>query len=239
MSDNPADSRAPFAHLPPFHANTPAPTGTEAEVCSDIARRQAHGVAKYGKTVAGNPLPPPAWLQHLYEELTDAAIYAKRLLPLLTRLHELELYAAHLDGPALERYNATLKEVETLRARVSELENYVEQLKGAVLYRAEQACRSESRAGRLADANAAMREQLVLCFTFFGEEINRLTLNETAECGIQRLSRDTAAVLDKYQDAAALADAPGANELPDHYDSDQVADAAARTAARAQEGGRE
>lgn len=56
------------------------PTGTEADVCRDIAERQAKGIAKYGVTVAENPLSEVEWLQHLSEELTDAAIYAKRTI---------------------------------------------------------------------------------------------------------------------------------------------------------------
>lgn len=62
----------------------PAPehvaTGIEAKVCADITRRQAHGVAKYGQTVAGNPLPLKAWLQHAYEETLDKAVYLKRAI---------------------------------------------------------------------------------------------------------------------------------------------------------------
>jgi DNA-binding transcriptional regulator YiaG len=55
-------------------------TGIEALVCADIAKRQRKGVAEYGMTVERNPLELRAWLQHLYEELTDAAIYAKRAI---------------------------------------------------------------------------------------------------------------------------------------------------------------
>ena len=56
------------------------PDGIEAEVCADIARRQQMGKAKYGTTVAANPLPLRDWMQHYYEELLDAAIYAKRAI---------------------------------------------------------------------------------------------------------------------------------------------------------------
>jgi len=56
------------------------PTGIEADVCSDIARRQALGIAKYGTTVADNPLELRAWLQHQYEELLDAAVYVRRAI---------------------------------------------------------------------------------------------------------------------------------------------------------------
>ena len=56
------------------------PTGIEAEVCADIARRQAFGKNKYGTTVAENPLSLRCWLQHQYEELLDAAVYCKRAI---------------------------------------------------------------------------------------------------------------------------------------------------------------
>lgn len=55
-------------------------TGTEADVCDDIARRQRLGVRKYGKTVRGNQLSLREWHQHHYEELLDAAIYTKRII---------------------------------------------------------------------------------------------------------------------------------------------------------------
>jgi hypothetical protein len=62
-----------------------APTGTEARVCADIARRQALGVAKYGTTVADNPLPLRAWLQHAYEETLDQAVYLRRAMDEIDR----------------------------------------------------------------------------------------------------------------------------------------------------------
>lgn len=55
-------------------------TGTEARVCADIATRQALGIAKYGTTVAENPLPLRAWLEHHYQELLDAAVYVRRAI---------------------------------------------------------------------------------------------------------------------------------------------------------------
>jgi len=55
-------------------------TGIEAVVCADIARRQALGIAKYGTTVAENPLELRQWLQHQYEELLDAAVYTRRAI---------------------------------------------------------------------------------------------------------------------------------------------------------------
>ena len=55
-------------------------TGIEAEVCKDIAERQQKGVAKYGVTVADNPLSLKEWLQHAYEESLDLPIYLKRAI---------------------------------------------------------------------------------------------------------------------------------------------------------------
>lgn len=59
---------------------TPGPTGTEALVCEDIARRQQLGIAKYGTTVADNPLLLAGWLRHAYEEALDLAVYLRRAL---------------------------------------------------------------------------------------------------------------------------------------------------------------
>lgn len=55
-------------------------TGTEGRVCQDITERQRLGILKYGTTVEANPLDLRAWTQHMYEELLDACVYAKRLL---------------------------------------------------------------------------------------------------------------------------------------------------------------
>lgn len=54
--------------------------GTEARVCQDIAKRQQLGIAKYGQTVANNPLELRAWLQHAYEETLDKAVYLRRAI---------------------------------------------------------------------------------------------------------------------------------------------------------------
>lgn len=61
-------------------------TGIEALVCADIARRQALGIAKYGTTVAENPLELRQWLQHQYEELLDAAVYTRRAMAELDKI---------------------------------------------------------------------------------------------------------------------------------------------------------
>ncbi len=55
-------------------------SGTELRVCRLIAERQMRGVAKYGVTVAANPLPLRAWLRHALEESLDQAIYLQRAI---------------------------------------------------------------------------------------------------------------------------------------------------------------
>ena len=54
--------------------------GIEANVCLDIGSRQEMGIAKYGTTVADNPLSLRQWLQHAFEEALDQAIYLKRAI---------------------------------------------------------------------------------------------------------------------------------------------------------------
>lgn len=53
---------------------------TETLVCLDILNRQKAGIQKYGTTVAMNPLSRLEWLNHIYQEMTDAAVYLKRLI---------------------------------------------------------------------------------------------------------------------------------------------------------------
>ena len=55
-------------------------TGIEALVCADIEARQRLGIAKYGTTVAENPLTLREWLQHAYEESLDLPIYLRRAI---------------------------------------------------------------------------------------------------------------------------------------------------------------
>lgn len=56
------------------------PDGIEAMVCTEIAARQGKGVAKYGTTVAENPLSLREWLQHALEECLDQAVYLRRAI---------------------------------------------------------------------------------------------------------------------------------------------------------------
>lgn len=58
----------------------PGATGIEALVCEEIAMRQQKGIAKYGTTVADNPLALRQWLQHALEEALDKAVYLRRAI---------------------------------------------------------------------------------------------------------------------------------------------------------------
>jgi len=62
-----------------------SPSGIEAQICEDIARRQQLGIAKYGTTVSDNHLELLAWLQHAYEESLDLSIYLKRTIEEIKR----------------------------------------------------------------------------------------------------------------------------------------------------------
>ena len=70
----------PLERPSPLDATACSPSGVEADVCADIAARQQKGIAKYGVTVADNPLKLKEWLQHAYEETLDKAIYLKRAI---------------------------------------------------------------------------------------------------------------------------------------------------------------
>ena len=59
------------------------PSGTEANVIKDIAKRQQFGINKYGTTVAENNLELIKWFQHAYEEALDMAIYLKRSIEIM------------------------------------------------------------------------------------------------------------------------------------------------------------
>lgn len=58
----------------------PVAEGIEAKVCADIAARQQLGIAKYGTTVADNPLTLREWLEHAYQEALDQAVYLRRAM---------------------------------------------------------------------------------------------------------------------------------------------------------------
>lgn len=74
------------------------PTGIEALVCGDIASRQALGIAKYGQTVAANPLPLREWLNHAYQECLDQAVYLRRAMAEMDALEKNREPAAGGEG---------------------------------------------------------------------------------------------------------------------------------------------
>jgi hypothetical protein len=51
----------------------------EDEVCEEIQARAERGLNKYGVTMEREDLNTREWLQHLLEELLDAAVYVKKL----------------------------------------------------------------------------------------------------------------------------------------------------------------
>lgn len=64
MSEAPAERRCPVVDA----------------VRADLLARSQLGIAKYGHTLADNPLTLRAWLQHAYEECLDQANYLKRAI---------------------------------------------------------------------------------------------------------------------------------------------------------------
>ena len=48
-------------------------------VCDMLRERSERGLAKYGTTIDRDDLSPAQWLQHLQEELLDAAQYVEAL----------------------------------------------------------------------------------------------------------------------------------------------------------------
>jgi hypothetical protein len=74
------------------------PTGTEARVIAIIAERQKLGIAKYGTTVAENPLSLRQWLQHALEESLDQAIYLQRAIEKLDKQEPFGYFKAEPFG---------------------------------------------------------------------------------------------------------------------------------------------
>ena len=74
------------------------PTGTEARVIALIAERQKLGIAKYGTTVAENPLTLRQWLQHALEESLDQAIYLQRAIEELDKQEPFGYFKAEPFG---------------------------------------------------------------------------------------------------------------------------------------------
>lgn len=56
------------------------PCPVSRAVAEEISQRAAKGLTKYGTTVDRKDLLNRDWLQHLFEELLDAAVYTKRVI---------------------------------------------------------------------------------------------------------------------------------------------------------------
>jgi len=73
----------------------------EDRVCEKIQERSKVGEAKYGVTMERGDLSTIEWLQHLQEELMDAAVYVERLMQeLQTVVVEVESEESEDDGLA-------------------------------------------------------------------------------------------------------------------------------------------
>ena len=90
------------------------PTGVEAEVCDLIADRQRKGIAKYGMTVADNPLALRDWLQHALEEVLDQAVYLKRAINELDKQKVMYVLSADETGDTLSLGNAEGQSIANL-----------------------------------------------------------------------------------------------------------------------------
>lgn len=60
--------------------------GTEGRLQEMIYLRQRAGIAKYGTTLAGNPLSHRQWLVHALEESLDLSAYLLRTIEELDKL---------------------------------------------------------------------------------------------------------------------------------------------------------
>lgn len=82
-----------------------APLELEETVISDIRARRALGRAKYGKTMDRDDLSLRDWLEHHYQELLDAALYAKRAIRKIDQQASQVTESDHmLLDPELEKY---------------------------------------------------------------------------------------------------------------------------------------
>lgn len=95
-------------------ATNGVPTGVEAEVCDLIADRQRKGIAKYGMTVADNPLALRDWLQHALEEVLDQAVYLKRAINELDKQKVMFVLSADEDMDVLRLSTARGQSIANL-----------------------------------------------------------------------------------------------------------------------------
>lgn len=67
-------------------------------------RRATVGLVKYGVTTSRTDLSITQWLQHLQDELMDAAIYVQRLIEEIERFErDRTIQADHLSGQVHDR----------------------------------------------------------------------------------------------------------------------------------------
>ena len=69
----------------------------EEQVINKLRSRAATGKQKYGVTMERNDLTNAEWLQHLQDELMDAAVYVEKLLTII------EVYK---EGSELKKINS-------------------------------------------------------------------------------------------------------------------------------------
>jgi uncharacterized Zn finger protein len=55
-------------------------------IIEDLEFREKKGLETYGTTVDRNDLTQEEWMQHLYEELLDSAVYLKKLIHMNTSI---------------------------------------------------------------------------------------------------------------------------------------------------------
>ena len=55
------------------------PSKVVSSIIEDLKRREEKGVKEYGTTVDRNDYSMDQWLDELYEELLDAAVYVKKI----------------------------------------------------------------------------------------------------------------------------------------------------------------
>ena len=72
------------SELAPELASDPAPEVETSfilsEVIKDLKQREQVGIKKYGTTVDRPDFNPEKWMQNLYEEVLDTAVYARAFL---------------------------------------------------------------------------------------------------------------------------------------------------------------
>jgi len=95
----------------------------EDEVCNTIQERAKVGKAKYGVTMEREDLSHDEWLEHLQNELLDAAVYIQRLRTreqtLEAKLREL-MDRWHSNGSIKVNLHATAMSLKMILDEVSE-----------------------------------------------------------------------------------------------------------------------